>query len=518
MSDPVAAATALPGYEPMGAAVRSDAERFPALDRSGRERLDALRQRADAPAWSHACGDLLTAADHTVIAAWASGLPALAAAADDVPPPWLLAETERLAVVVPHLRRLGVRGWHDVPTMTRADLARGVADFVPVDVPLDRVVQGTSSGSSGSALVIPWHPVDIAKDLALLDLLLTDIGVAWRQDPSRMGLLSVVDQEQAFTYASAMTLRAGQSMSRVSLHPAAWASADARRAFLTAADPQVVTGSALTLMTYAALDLPGAPLALVSGAVDLSAPARAHLEGSLGAPVLDLYGLREVGPVACETVAGDGHRLVPRRAWVEVVDEGGQPVPDGTPGEITVSSLENPYLPLLRYRTGDRGSLVGPGADRRIVGLEGRSAVSFVAGDGRRVQSVELTQQLQRFGVRAWAVRAGGRRVGDGAWPRRRPGRSAVGPERPARAVRRRRPARPRGRPRPRQAAPLHEPRLTDDRRRTGRCGHSTVEWAVLHARCDWALDGVGRELGTRQVSAHRCCCVSAVSAADWAA
>ena len=404
MSDPTNRPTALPGYEPMGAAVRSDAERFPSLDPSGRERLDALRHHAYAPAWSHACGDLLTGDDHTALAVWAREVPALAAAAGAEPPDWLRAETERLARVVPHLRRLGVRDWDDVPTIARADLARGVAEFVPLDVPLDRVVQGTSSGSTGSALVIPWHPVDIAKDLALLDLLLGGIGVEWREDPSRMGLLSVVDQEQAFTYASAMTLRGGQSMSRVSLHPSAWSGGDARRAFLTAADPQVVTGSALTLQTYAALDLPCSPLALVSGAVDLSTPARAHLETTLGAPVLDLYGLREVGPVACEVAAGAGHVIVPRRAWVEVVDVDGRRVDDGIPGEITVSSIENPYLPLLRYRTGDRGALVGSGAQRRIVGLEGRSAVTFAAAGGRRVQSVELTQQLQRFGARAWAV------------------------------------------------------------------------------------------------------------------
>ncbi|MEO7446973.1 MAG: CoF synthetase [Humibacillus sp.] len=403
-TDPTVHPTALPGYAPMGAAVRTDEERFPALDPNGRERLDALRRHPHAPAWSHACGDLLTVDDHAALADWVRDVPTLATHAGDEPPEWLLTETERLARVVPHLRRLGIDRWEDVPTTSRADLARGVADFVPVDAPLDRVVQGTSSGSSGSALVIPWHPVDIAKDLALLDLLLRELGIDWREDPSRMGLLSIVDQEQAFTYASAMTLRGGQSMSRVSLHPTAWTVPDDRRTFLAAADPQVVTGSALTLQTYAALDLPCSPLAVVSGAVDLSTPARAHLEGTLGTPVLDLYGLREVGPVACETTAGAGHRLVPRRAWVEVVDEDGRRVDDGTPGEVTVSSAENPYLPLLRYRTGDRGALVGIGAARRIIGLEGRSAVTFAAKTGRRVQSVELTQQLQRLGARAWAV------------------------------------------------------------------------------------------------------------------
>ncbi|MBB2987380.1 AMP-binding protein [Terracoccus luteus] len=408
--------TALPGYEPMGDAVRPDTERWPGLDAAGWDRLAALRDHPHAPRWTHACGDLLTDDDRIALQEWAARLSDHESDRRPEPPDWLLAELDRLRHVVPLLRRLGVRGWEDVPLLSRADLVRAVADLVPVDVPLDRVVQGTSSGSTGSALVIPWHPVDIAKDLPLLEHLLRREGVDWRPDVDRMGLLSVVDQEQAFTYASLLTTRGDQTMARVSLHPSAWGGADPRAdraAFLAAARPQVVTGSALSLLALAAVvgaDLSGSadrrlrPLAVVSGAVELSGPARDELSRVLGCPVLDLYGLREVGPVAVATSADGGHRLVPRRTHVEIVDAAGRPVPDGTPGEVVVSSVENPYLPLLRYRTGDRAALVGTGADRRLVGLEGREAVLFTAGSGRRVQSVELTQQMQRHGVLAWAV------------------------------------------------------------------------------------------------------------------
>ncbi len=399
-------ALALPGYAAMGDAVRDDAERWPTLSPPGLARLETLRHHPHAPVWTHACGDLLTSADHLVLAAWAKGMrrPGDTGAANGIPPSWLLGELDRLRRVVPFLRRLGVREWADVPVIGRADLARSIADFVPTDVTLDRVVQGTSSGSTGSALVIPWHPVDIAKDLPLIDHLLSARGVAWPTDPDRVGLLSVVDQAQAFTYASVMTTRAEQGMARVNLHASAWSSQRDRREFLCAADPQVVSGSALTLLSYAALDLPVRPLAVVSGAVELSAPARSHLEASLGAPVIDLYGLRETGPVAGEATAGQGHLIVPRRIFVEVVDDRACPVADGVPGEVVVSALENPYLPLLRYRTGDRAALVGAGRARRLVGLEGRAAVCFVTGGGQLVQSVELTQQLQRHGIRAWTV------------------------------------------------------------------------------------------------------------------
>lgn len=397
---------ALPGYAAMGDAVRDDVERWPTLSPGGLTRLEALRHHPNAPTWTHACGDLLTSADHETLANWANTLrrPTDEGAASGIPPEWLLTELERLRRVVPFLRRLGVRDWGDVPVIGRADLARSIADFVPTDVTLDRVVQGTSSGSTGSALVIPWHPVDIAKDLPLISHLLSARGVAWPTDRERVGLLSVVDQAQVFTYASVMTARAEQGMARVSLHDSAWASDRDRHEFLCAADPQVVSGSALSLLSYAALDLTVRPLALISGAVELSAPARSHLEARFGAPVIDLYGLRETGPIGSEATAGQGHLLVPRRIFVEIVDSAGRPVADGVPGEVVVSALENPYLPLLRYRTGDRAALVGTGQVRRLVGLEGREAVQFVTGSGRFVQSVELTQQLQRHGIRAWAV------------------------------------------------------------------------------------------------------------------
>ncbi|MDF8264677.1 phenylacetate--CoA ligase family protein [Luteipulveratus flavus] len=395
----------LPGYEPLGAAVRTDDERWPTASPDGRRRLDGLRCHPSAPVWTHECGDLLTPEDHAALDAWTDGLATDPPAGDDGPPPAVLERLDRLLAVVPFYRRLGVDRWEQLPTISRADLARAVADFVPVDADLSRVVQGTSSGSTGSALVIPWHPLDIARDLPLLEHLLSRCGITWPRDPSRLGLLNVVHQEQAFTYASTMTWRDEQLMSRVNLHPSAWTDLDHRAAFLSEVNPQVVSGSALTLMDYVDLGLPVTPLAFVSGAVDLSPAARSYVESRSGTTVLDLYGLRETGPVAAAYGSREGHHLLPRTIHVEVVDDAGRSLADGSAGEIVVTSLENPYLPLLRYRTGDRGALTGAGRDRRIVGLEGRAAVRFVTGDGRTVQSVELTQRLQQHGVRAWAVR-----------------------------------------------------------------------------------------------------------------
>jgi phenylacetate-coenzyme A ligase PaaK-like adenylate-forming protein len=88
---------------------------------------------------------------------------------------------------------------------------------------------------------------------------------------------------------------------------------------------------------------------------------RAHIEELLGLRALDIYGLSEViGPgVAAECYeAADGLHVNEDHFIVEAVDPAsGEPVPDGTPGELVFTTVTKQALPLLRYRTGDIASL-----------------------------------------------------------------------------------------------------------------------------------------------------------------
>jgi phenylacetate-CoA ligase len=302
-----------------------------------------------------------------------------------------------------HYRPWRGSSFSELPTVSRADLATKLADFVPDDVDLSRVVQGTSSGSTGSTLILPLHPVEISRDIVLFEHLLDALGVAWPYDLDRFALLSVVDQLQAFTYASPMTYRNEQMMARVNLDQRAWRRPGDREDFLNEANPQVITGTALSLLRLAELETSIRPLALISGAVQLTSAARSTVSARFGVPLLDLYGLKETGPVAV-SVDGGPHVVVPRRVHVEVVDDDGSPLPDGSRGELTVTVDGNPYLPLLRYRTGDTGILEHRDGRQYIHDLDGRLPVSFRAADGRAVPSVDLTQHLQHFGALAWAV------------------------------------------------------------------------------------------------------------------
>ena len=112
----------------------------------------------------------------------------------------------------------------------------------------------------------------------------------------------------------------------------------------------------------AAAGSPGRSLkAGLFGAEPWTDALRARIEELLGLRALDIYGLSEViGPgVAAECAeAADGLHVNEDHFLVEAIDPAsGEPVPDGTPGELVFTTVTKQALPLLRYRSGDIASL-----------------------------------------------------------------------------------------------------------------------------------------------------------------
>ncbi len=88
-----------------------------------------------------------------------------------------------------------------------------------------------------------------------------------------------------------------------------------------------------------------------------SLPATRERIASLwnGADVIDHHGMTEVGPVTYQCPAEPGTLHVMEHAFLaEVIDpDGAQPVAPGAEGELVLTTLQRPGMPLLRYRTGD---------------------------------------------------------------------------------------------------------------------------------------------------------------------
>jgi phenylacetate-CoA ligase len=107
---------------------------------------------------------------------------------------------------------------------------------------------------------------------------------------------------------------------------------------------------------------------------------RAQIERELGLTALMFYGLSEMcGPgVAAECPARAGLHVQEDHFLVEVIESGsGRAVGEGEEGELVFTTLAKEALPLIRYRTGDIGSVTGEPCEcgrtlARISSLRGR--------------------------------------------------------------------------------------------------------------------------------------------------
>src|SRR5258707_1385906 len=117
----------------------------------------------------------------------------------------------------------------------------------------------------------------------------------------------------------------------------------------------------------------------IFGAEPWSESLRTEIETRFHMDAVDIYGLSEVmGPgVACECVeTKDGLIIWEDHFYPEIIDpETGAILPDGTYGELVLTSLTKEGLPLIRYRTRDLARLLPPTARsmRRMGKIVGRS-------------------------------------------------------------------------------------------------------------------------------------------------
>ncbi len=117
------------------------------------------------------------------------------------------------------------------------------------------------------------------------------------------------------------------------------------------------------------------------GAEPHSEEVRKKIERELSVTTYNSYGLSEMnGPgVAFECEKQDGMHLWEDAYLLEVVDpETLEPVPDGTVGEIVLTTLAREGMPILRYRTRDLGRVLTGNCPcgrthRRLDRIKGRS-------------------------------------------------------------------------------------------------------------------------------------------------
>ncbi|MEO6323052.1 MAG: capsule biosynthesis protein CapK [Thermoanaerobaculia bacterium] len=381
----------------------TDDERFPLIPESSRGLLARLREHEAAPRYNMACGDRLTGEGLRRVRAFEESLVRPVWNEGEVPA-WVREFAATALLQVPIYRKRGGRAdaFEALPTSTRADIAREPWSFVPDDQPLDDLIVYYTAGASGTPMNVLAHPEAAAKRLPLFRAALRERGVSLDGGLDRVSIAFVCSQRTTLTYASLSSVLGGAGHVKVNLNPGEWRHPDDRARFLDDCAPEIYTGDPLSFADLAALPQTTRPRALISSALALLPALRARLEARFACPVIDLYSLCESGPIGVSH--GEGFRVLPSDLFVEVLDGDGTSVAPGKRGEVTLTGGRNPFLPLLRYRTGDWARLEHRADGVYLLDLEGRAPVVFRAVDGRAINNIDVTTVLRPFALARFAV------------------------------------------------------------------------------------------------------------------
>jgi phenylacetate-CoA ligase len=382
--------------------------RNPLITPAGLENLLRVQRHPAAPVWNFETGDRIERSDLVALDRFREALATERRAWKPTPPAaireWVTRYRDRSAAFS---RRLppGIdleRDWAGIPPMTRADLAGRIGEVVPRDADLSRLIVYDTSGTTGHAVAVPHHPLALACVQAAMETVMERYGVRPAFSPTMTGCINIGAQALSVVFPNVMTVWREAGFAKVNLHPAFWRrSGDADR-FFREMDPAIITGDPVAFAEMIRWGIAVSPKILFSTALTLPGSVRETLTAHAMAwvPVVDWYSVSETGPIGYTCRENAGFHVLPPDIFVEIIDEDGRPLPAGERGEIAVTGGRNPYLPLLRYRTGDRGRIDPtpcPCGDPtpRIRDLGGRDPVLFVDGDGAPVNPVDVGRLLR---------------------------------------------------------------------------------------------------------------------------
>jgi phenylacetate-CoA ligase len=247
----------------------------------------------------------------------------------------------------------GVADLAVLPTIDKAEIRRAGRDMF--SVPPEQLTYGHTSGTTGSPLRLRYDR----------DMVIANNVADWRQ--KRWGglelgdwcaiflgrvVVRVEEQRPPFWRANHIQKQLWCSSFHLSEEKLPLYVAELRRRAIP-----FIEGYPSTLYILASYLLRRGERLTLRGAFTssetLHAVQREAIEEAFGCPVFDFYGHAERVIFAGECDQHGGKHLSDEYGVTELLDDDGQPVPEGQPGMLTGTTLWNRGMPLIRYRTGD---------------------------------------------------------------------------------------------------------------------------------------------------------------------
>ncbi|WP_243062731.1 phenylacetate--CoA ligase PaaK [Humibacter sp. RRB41] len=267
---------------------------------------------------------------------------------------------------------------HLLPFTTKADL-RETYPFGMFAVPMSQVARiHASSGTTGRPTVVGYTTGDLDRWADLVARSLRASGV-------RPGM-KVHNAYGYGLFTGGLGAHAGIERLGATVIPVSGGQTARQVQLINDFEPDAIMCTPSYLLTIAdAMETAGIDPRATSlrvailGAEPWTNEMRHTIERRLNIDAVDIYGLSEVmGPgVGNECVeTKDGPHIWEDHFLPEVIDDDGNPLPDGERGELVFTSLTKEAFPVLRYRTRDLTRLL-PGTARpsmrRIEKITGRN-------------------------------------------------------------------------------------------------------------------------------------------------
>jgi phenylacetate-CoA ligase len=319
-------------------------------------------------------------------------------------PEWVGPFVERCRTHVPFYRnRKTSADFFSLPVVRRDEFRNQPWALVADDLPLENLIVYTTSGTGGTILKYPATPELPSRYLPLVCHALAQQGIHL-DGGARVSIMHVCDQNPTVVLYSLSSYLNGAGTVKVNLHPSDWNKEEDAVHFINDCNPELFTGDPVALEHLARLPVSSHPRAIVSSAMSLTSALKELLESRFGCPVFDIYSMNESGPIGFSSRNGEYEILQPD-LFVEVLNTGGQPSPPNETGELTLTGGLNPYLPLLRYGTGDFGILDHrQGQVPRLRQLHGRKVVQFEGANGNVFNSIDVASALNHIPLAALSL------------------------------------------------------------------------------------------------------------------
>ncbi|MDD3763163.1 MAG: hypothetical protein PHP86_07725 [Nevskiales bacterium] len=296
--------------------------------------------------------------------------------------PWYRDSFDRHGIDVSAFRAQDLQR---LPLLTKQQVAENFPDrIVAAGTDLRKAMTSSTSGSSGQALHLAYSPRTYAYYLATALRVYTMVGYRpWH----RMTYIKFMDVERP-RYSLGPFFRVDHLNSALPVEGHVEA--------LRARPPDLLIGYASSVMEIARYlqrhpEPRIAPKFISLNSEYSTALDRQFIAEVFGCPVYDEYSSEETWMIASQCRAGHYH-VFTDNVVLELLDDTGQPVPEGEIGHVVLTTLNNPLMPLIRYRLGDMararpGRCVCGSALPMLESFEGRADDALRMPGGRRIPS-----------------------------------------------------------------------------------------------------------------------------------